>query len=258
MDVAGVSFLDAIESFFPSPARQTIGSSLIRNWGFDLKIMHSDKLERNNSSYQLKELMDIKTTRAGDLRFIKSFWTAFEPGSFELERYLIRSMLEGQAMESTGSPSLTGRDTEYGRIDSRIQMYVSQGFLERVEDSDDHDIISAASIKTTPAPITAMLGRASILLRIATGMVEKNFQVAMVKPIEDLEFWWSEYGIERGFWSPHFPLDTMAELWGDILQALDEAEKIKEEDRYTWLSTVPHGIPRVCEAERIALWTWCR
>jgi hypothetical protein len=257
IDVAGVTVLDALKEFFPSPSSKLLGAQLIRAWGFDLNRMYLDRDERNNSSYQAKELVNLSTTATDDVNFIEQFWSAFEPATFEIEKHLLRLLLETQAREITGSTSLAGRAAEYARLDPRITAMVSYAFLERAATPNDLPLVAAAGNTALPAPVTAMIARAALLLRIACGLVQANFKAALVDPLVDLDFWWPAFGSERGFWPPGSPLDSPEELWDDVLSALDEARSALTANRFSWLSSLPLGLPRLCEAERIGLWALC-
>lgn len=257
IDVAGVCLLDIIKHFFSSPSQQRLGASIVRSWGFDLSKMQRDKFERESSSYRPNELINIATTSLEDIDFIEAFWSAFEPEKYELERFLLRSVLEQQVREITNKRNLKGRRVEYARIDSRIQPYVKVEFLERLDEPDNHPLQRLAASTAQPAPATAMISRAALLLKLATALVNANFKAASVDAAQDLEFWWTDFGARRGFWSAQAPVQPLSELWLDISDALQEARRLAPSDRFGWLSGLPLGLPRLCETDRIPLWSLC-
>lgn len=257
LDIAGVTLFDAFTTFFSSPSSSLLASNVIKSWGFDLSNAHADSRHRNNSSYQPNELVSFATTAAEDVDFIGHFWRAFTPGSHNIERFLLRNMLETQAIGVLGRGSLAGRGVEYDRLDPRIHAVVSKAFLERSEEPDDHPILVAAADQSNPAQPRSMIARAALLLRLSTALVEARFGAASVRPREDLEFWWLRYGAERGFWNLATPPDDLSDLWTDVADALGEAQRIGSGERFA-LNDAPLGLPRLCEAERIALWSICR
>lgn len=254
LDVNGVSLLDALKAFFPSPSSAMLGSELIREWGFDLSQSHVERESRNDSSYQPNELVSVRTAAPDDILFLRQFWQAFEPDTYRLERFLLRKMLESQA--TLLNVNLLGRGTEFQRLDARVHDVLSIDFIERRSEPDDHAILALA--RNPVAGAHEMIARGALLLRIATGLVESNFKAALVDPTADLEFWWALYGVERGFWATSSPPDEMALLWADIAEALQDAEAAPAAERFDWLARSPLGLPRTCEAERIGLWSLCR
>ena len=103
-----------------------------------------------------------------------------------------------------------------------------------------------------------MISRAALLLRVATGACENLLSGRADR--EDLRFWWSDLGLERGFWRSETEPDELTDLWTDVASAL--------EDVATWESGVASGAPSqqawksgcaapLCvlgECERIGLW----
>ncbi|MFN3582493.1 hypothetical protein [Phenylobacterium sp.] len=257
MDISGVTLKDIFQEYFPSPAKQMLGSELISLWGFDLSVAANDHVDRNTSSYLPNELLNISTNPADDLKFIRDLWRSFQPTAFDLEKHLLRMLLEKQVGQ-IGRRTLAGRQKEYERIDPRFRRAVTREFIERREEADDHPILRTAASRTEPSSVQELTARACLLLRLALALNLSCLSKVSVSPRDDLEFWWTEYGSSRGFWRPGEEPEDLSELWADVDLALSDAENAAATNRLDWLAAEPSGLPRLCETERICLWALCR
>jgi len=256
VNIVGVPLLDSLAAYFPSPAKKLLGSQLIKLWGLDLKDASQDHLSRNASSYSPNLLTSIETTPNVDIGLFNDIWQGFEPSTFQIEKHLFRVLLETQAAAGPDAP-LAGRDKEYQRLDPRVQRVVSQAFIERTESPGLHPLLERAGKASAPIAADEMIARACMLLRIAFALTKSNLLEAQVAPISDWAFWWSKYGAERGFWSTDDTPSELVLLWEDIALALEDAADLSPSERFEWLTAVPSGLPRLCETERICLWSLC-
>ena len=103
-----------------------------------------------------------------------------------------------------------------------------------------------------------MLARGGLLLALAGWMSEQNLKDAMVQPFAHLQSWWSTYGSERGIWAPGSEPLSMADLWIDISDALDDLAADPHPTRHGLVNNAGGAAWRLCEAERIGLWNLCR
>lgn len=251
IQLAGTSLLDPFREFFPAQV-STAAGQLMTKWGFDLQQGSIDRDERNWSSYQPTALGPIVTTPAEDAAFLKMFWNACRPHGVELERHLLRILLETEAR------SLDSQISEYRHSYERLQDstkgIVSFDFLTRVNDPIDHEFLIQLATRALPAPPYAMMCRAGLLLRLATGMAEENLRAAGVQPVHHFNDWWQEFGASHGLWRPGFPPVTSADLWDDIDLALEESATAPTGHRHEWVTTLAGNAMRMCETERVALW----
>ena len=107
---------------------------------------------------------------------------------------------------------------------------------------------------------SAILARAVLLLRIATGSTLNLIRSAGVSG-EQLEFWWSQLGINRGLWDGAKSRADLLDLWEDIA--------VLFQDVLTFRRSTPSGqqtfqlfgdkIPQVVSGlggcERVAIWS---
>lgn len=248
---AGASLLDPFRAFFPAQALTAAGELMIE-WGFDLQQGTTDRDERNWSSYQTTALAPLLTTPEEDAAFLKMFWNACRPNGIELERHLLRILLEREArchrMELYDYPN------SYARLEESTKAVIPFDFLTRVNEPVDHDFLVHLANRSVPAPPYAMMCRAGFLLKLATGMAEENLRAAGVQPVNHFQNWWQEFGANHGLWPPGLPPASTADLWDDIDVALEESAAAPTGHRHQWVSTLAGNAMRMCETERVALW----
>ncbi|MFC3179462.1 hypothetical protein [Cypionkella sinensis] len=248
---AGTSLLEPFREFFPAQTL-TLGSELMLKWGFDLRQGAEDRDERNWSSYQPTALLPLQTSPAEDSEFLRMFWNVCRPHGVELERHLFRSLLEEEAL----SHNLQMADFEhiYGNLHQGAKNTVSFEFLTRVDDSVDHVFMLHLANVEVPAPPYAMMCRAGLLLKLATGMAEENLRAAGVQPVQHFNNWWKDFGGHHGLWRPDLPPETTADLWDDVDLALEESAAAPKAHRHEWIQSLGASAMRMCETERAALW----
>lgn len=251
IQLTGASLLDPFREFFPAPASTTAGELMIE-WGFDLQQGAVDRDQRNWSSYQPTALGPILTTPAQDSAFLKMFWNACRPNGIELERHLLRILLEREARSHR--LELYEYSHSHARLQESAKAAVSFDFLKRVTEPTDHEFLSQLANRSLPAPPYAMMCRAGLLLKLATGMAEENLRAAGVQPVNQFNNWWQEFGVDHGLWPPGLPPATTADLWDDIDLALEESAGAPTDHRHGWISKLAGNATRMCETERVALW----
>lgn len=251
IQLAGASLLEPFREFFPTQILTAAGQ-LMFNWGFDLHQGTADRDQRNWSSYQPTALGPILTSPEQDAEFLRMFWSACRPNGVELERHLLRIVLETEAR----SHNLEVSDYEhsYARLQDSAKVVVPFDFLTRVNEPVDHDFIIHLANNSMPAPPYAMMCRAGLLLRLATGMAEENLRAAGVSPDQHFNNWWQEFGVNHGLWRPGRPPENTADLWDDIDLALEESTAAPTGHRHEWISALGGNAMRICETERAALW----
>jgi hypothetical protein len=254
--VNGVPLYDALKDFFPGASVVQLGGQLIWEWGFDLQRGAADRNERNASSYHLNALSPLGNRVSDDIDFVDGLWRCFEPSNWVFEKHLLRKLLELEHSVVGGDP-ISVRRREYQRLDARLSAVVSHNFLSRTEDGNDHSVFRFASDESAPAPAYSMISRAAVLLKLSMSVVEANLEDASVSALDDLAFWWSPFGVERGFWRPGAEPQTMEDLWQDVQIALEDSAAAVNPYRHSWIEALTASSSRLCEAERIALWTLC-
>jgi hypothetical protein len=251
VQLAGASFLEPFREFFPAQSL-TAARELMQNLGFDLRQGAEDRVQRNWSSYQPTALGPIVTSPAEDAAFLRMFWNACRPNGIELERHLLRRVLETQVR--THGLELSDYEHSYARLQDGTKTVISFDFLTRVDESVDHDFLLHVANSALPAPPYAMMCRAGLLLKLATGMAEENLRAAGVQPSLQFNNWWQEFGAQHGLWQPGQPPESTADLWDDIGLALEDGALAPTGHRHEWISGLGGNAMRMCETERAALW----
>jgi hypothetical protein len=115
-----------------------------------------------------------------------------------------------------------------------------------------------AANQAKPALPESVLSRALLLLRLATSMNNNNFGQAGLQTLDDLEFWWPQYGSERGFYDSDVPPDDLSDLWSDVEIALDDLKNVTSATSFDLARLAIPSFGRVCEADRAVLWALIR
>jgi len=254
--INNVAQMDSLQVYFPSPSVQSLGGRLIGEWGFDLQQGAIDRAERNHSSYQPNELTPLYTHPDNDLDFVRGIWSCFQPRGWDLERHLLRRLLELELANLEDEP-LGTRTESYVNLDPRVLSVVSADFLARRVEPDDHHLLTWAHDCQSPAPVYAMISRAAVLLRLSTAIVQSNFESAALAPFVDLQVWWRRFGVNRGFWTPPAVPEDMQDLWLEVEDALLGADAARAPHRHEWIRRMTSSPMRMAEAERVLLWTIC-
>jgi hypothetical protein len=251
--LAGRSILEPFREFFPGAASAAAGY-LMGEWGFDLEQGAGDRDERNWSSYQVTALGPLKTSHADDSSFVEMFWRSLRPGAVDLERHLLRILLEAEVRSLRGVQVFERRH-QYDRLDGELQRILPFNFLARIDDPVDHPFLLHAANRAVPAHPYAMICRAALLLKLAAGMAEANLISVGVAPTTHFFDWWEQFGVDHGLWSPPYSPLNGSELWDDVDLALSDIADIPPvADRRQWTQALGVNAFRICEAERVGLW----
>lgn len=268
--VGRVSFGDAITAMFPGSSSYPLSNALIKVWGLDLRKLSSEHSARNKSSYQPHALHPMRNSAVEVLDFLQDFWDVLEPHPgdpfLNLDRYLLRRLIEQQD-EAVFGNTLGRRarfKSKHGNLDPALQALFPTDFLTRDSGSTDPTLLRLADTMTSGTTPRAfeMVARASLLLRLAIALVQQAFTDAGISPGSDLGYWWQPYGEDRGFWGSTGTSASIYDLWNDISLALDDAENVRlgaspSFSRESWSGAQPNGLPRIFEAERVAIWSLC-
>lgn len=253
MAIGTSSLLDPLAQFFPGSKFTGTCGYVMESWGFDLKQGASDRDERNWSSYQLTSLQPIPTDPQEITDFLKMFWSLLRPDNFELERHLMRILLEAE-MRAVGEVDLQGRMAAYQYLSAEVQSTVSEDFLLRVTEPYDHEFIVHVADNTTPARPYSMLCRAALLLKLATKLVAERLSTSGIVPSIHFEAWWRQFGLENGLWSPTATPENVVDLWADIELALEDLARAPTDNRFDWTTVAGSAVTRLGELDRAGIW----
>ena len=91
--------------------------------------------------------------------------------------------------------------------------------------SGAHDIFTWAQDGSAPPKVNAVLSRAMLLLRIASGVCALKLDQAHVTK-DDLRFWWDSLGQACGYWAPGNEPDTFTDLWTDVSSTIGDIDVV--------------------------------
>lgn len=246
-------------------------------WGMDLSLATKDRDARNESSYRPDGVPTTWELKAKDgLEFVRDMWSVLEPSatsSFEqIDRHILRLAMEryyrGQSgkVASNADPAFAALvETTVSAQNLPIATHSRlKSFLLRQSMANDPLIFqySAAPVGVPQTDAFAVMSRAVLLLRVATGSAHALLNRAGFDATT-LSFWWQKLGEARGLWKPGAPPASLSDLWADIEDGLQEIEEISADNPATFdtINGVAFGIfgrlNVLASHERVGLWGLC-
>lgn len=246
-------------------------------WGMDLGLATKDRDARNESSYRPDGVPTMWRTNARDcLEFVRDMWSTLEPSttsSFEqIDRHILRLAVErlykGQTSKSANAADPAFVTLVEGVVSAQSLASATEirlkKFLLRQSAPTDPLIFTYSS--TPPGnPQTdafAIMSRAVLLLRVATGSAHDLFQQAGISTAT-LSFWWQALGEARGLWTPGSTPTDLSDLWADIEDSLREVEDFADEvpqalESVSGIANCISGKLNILAShERVGLWGLC-
>ena len=270
--ILGSTAPEIIQFAYPGRNPTTISSGWICEWLFDLETSGADKGFRNRCSYDPHIATPHRAHLSESIELVLALWNVLEPSpnaAFqELDKQLLRSALKKEAVASlklhSGGmhPNNADLKTElraaYARILASSPTFsaVSEDYICDVL-ADDHPILFHArddsSTPDTPRPV---LARATLLLRVATGMT-KNLLSDARKNLH-IDFWLNELAIRQGIVGSIVKIpEDRADLYWDCLIAAEDIEKQFHSGATSLAELSEHRQFKpmlVAQAERIIQW----
>lgn len=239
--------LDEWKDAAPQPATiDAVIASLVRGWGLDLGTFAGDRNLRNRLSYDPTRLRvsPLGHSPASISQCLQDAWLVLEPGvanAFEtFDGHLIREIL-GQHFVSRnhrrGLDSTAFRkevDTILGDLFGEANPGIAESFCEPTKPK--LAFLSQASSDPTDDRVLlhnrliGMIGRALVLLRMATGATEdlcaaSQVDAALVEP------WAVDMLVNRGVALPEGSPRVFTDLWDEVLMQLEDLGDLHAEDQ---------------------------
>lgn len=238
MTILGVSTPEIVQYAYPGRQTTATSSNWVSNWVYDLKTSSADKGFRNRCSYNPHFVTPHNADVGEYVSLVTAFWEMLEPSPgatfMELDKQILRDVLRKEARDSlvlngkSESPEELKNELNeaYKKIvDSAptlqsipVQFIVNSGTLEHPllhyarDDTDSPD---------TPRPI---LARATLLLRIATGMTQNLLRDA--GQISKLGFWLDSLAEQQGIVSTREDLPPdRSDLYVDCILAAEDLQR---------------------------------
>ncbi|TPJ50510.1 MULTISPECIES: hypothetical protein [unclassified Mesorhizobium] len=205
-------------------------------WGMDLLVLSRDRDARNRSSYQPEGISGSwRIGSAETASVVSDLWSTLEPATnsaFDtIDRHILRLTLESIHKSQTGRAASASSAT-YAKLVAKAVGYqgfsdvVAQewtSFLRRQMQPNDAPIfiLSRLSNDQDKKSSYAVVSRAALLLRMASGSTSQLFQSAGFDKAS-IDFWYKELGPARGLWNDGSEPENSIDMWSDIRQSLDD------------------------------------
>lgn len=271
--ILGESIPDIVQYAYPGRVRTATSSSWINEWLFDLQSSSEDKSFRNRCSYNPHMATPHLANIADCVEWISSLWQILlpSPGAtfMELDKHVVRSVLRREARQSL---SLNGNNG--GVISNDLVEMELRAAYERILASaptfssipidfiadmreDEHPLLLHArdgiASPLTPRPV---LARATLLLRIATGITQNLLVDA--NQLDQLGFWLDGLAMRQGIVNENseIPQDR-SDFYMDCAIASEDFEKIYSSGNTTRASLMANSRTKIhllSQAERVIQW----
>jgi hypothetical protein len=220
--VRGHDFFELTEFFHPgatSVKSVEIVKTWLKEWCLDIRLYRSDREGRNEVSYRPQRISGFnKTLDFGKIiSDLSSFWTTLSPSQRDpfslLDIYLLRklfSTLHSQLAPTRPYEELV--ENSFNQIGLHDQLLVNL-LTFQAPFADETLIIREAKGKQSTS--LSMIARASLLLRIAVGLVSQIYKSGNITKGE-LNFVWDHYGVDCGFWKAGGIPEDFETLWTDV------------------------------------------
>lgn len=277
-EVFGYSLADLVTYAFPGQTAAQTASRWITDWTFDIGTGLEDKQFRNRCSYGPHYLTPHSAQIQHVVDFMDGFWKSFQPTPgacfLDLDKYLLRRAMIAQATEKIQrlqgnnlkpSPAQVAAelDAAYDRMCAVAPTLVniSRAFFVHTNPQDPPLINAARNKNPSPQDPQPVLARATLLLRMATGVTRKLLMDSGYKKGTELDFWFSKLAVEHGFVEAFQDIeDDRSSLYDDCAVAMNDMFTAYREAKIpvgrAALFNDPRARPHtVCEVNRIAHWS---
>lgn len=244
-------------------------------WGMDISLPLKDRRARNESSYRPDGIGRTWTLNADEtLQAAKEVWRSLEPtprSPFEqIDWHILRIATEKLFYATTGSSHRSAKKAYGAYVEGLISArgfdaataQLSRDFILRRHSAKDLEILALSRLQ--PSHPTkghlAVLARAALLLRVASGSVRTLLGNANLKP-EAIAFWLTGIGGCRGLWDVAKDGTDYMDLWADVQAALEDIAAFEdmiavgERTFFKFGSQIASPILGLGACERIALWS---
>ncbi|MDP1527878.1 hypothetical protein [Rhodoferax sp.] len=238
--ILGSTLPEIVQYAYPGKAPTTTSSNWICEWLFDLETGADDKGFRNRCSYNPHIATPHRAQLIEGIELVSALWEVLEPSPkaafLELDKQILRLALKKEGRDSltlrTGGvpPDDAALEAELLAAHARILASaptfdaISAGYISDTRSPDHPILFHARNDSSTPETPRPVLARATLLLRIATGM-SQNLLVDAAQDA-NINFWLDELAVRQGVVADRSQLPTdRAELYLDCAVAVEDIER---------------------------------
>lgn len=258
-----------------SSTKEAILKKFLFSLGFDLKLFKEDRNARNEVSYRPNTIRGSKLIDYQQiLNEIKKCIQICEPtigsGLGRIDELLLKRLIyisfketnpnrrsAKQACKQFASKT-KNMLRDVGLTDNRIDWW--QNYLTNIDLTDEvFKYIDLYQDSKSDNYIFGMLFRALFLLRICSLFCQDYIHDNINITKDNLEFWWSNIGINAGLWKSSSEVTLFKDLWEDIRILLDDIDEILLNQNpfnpYSFQENNKIPINKLSSFERISLWS---
>lgn len=220
---AGVSLSAWLAACGAHARTQAIAKSWFTTWGLDLTQIDTDHDARNLASYRPSEFRRPSPIEIRNLgTFLRDLWTLFEPAPnmkfLNLEAHLLRLALRRPGITQPTAQQIQGLGLAQDEAERWAGVLAAN---QRPIPFDEAPQVSA--IESDRCPIR-VISRAALLLYISTRAAGLHLADAGYTR-DDLDFWWRQFGVDRGLWDETAVPDDPRDAWADIRDRLADIDR---------------------------------
>ena len=209
--------------------KSSVAQEWLTAWSIDLRYFERDREFRNHMSYRPSRISPNDYREIDNSEDITKpifhTWDALEPSS-DFGGAAIDRVLLQRALTKAHNDYLSSKET-WSDFILRLEGIASSVLQNQLADPkmNEHYVFSWAGDRSRIPPIQAVLARATLLLRIASGVCGRRLTKAGVTQ-QEMKFWWSRFGEDGGLWSNIATLDSFAELlWPEVVSDIEDCER---------------------------------
>lgn len=255
-----------------SASLAALASQWFLQWGMDLLTLGDDQKARNNASYQPGHIGGSYSSNPSKaLSFVRDLWSTLQPkgaSTFEvIDRTILRLSIESIFTGKTGLHPQADKSQFENFIDPVISQFgfnppveaLWRSYLLRDTNGVDPSIFHYSQFRPDAWRDSelAVISRACLLLRIASGATARLFERANVTK-SLLSFWRERVGLRHGIWETGGEPEDLPDLWDEIGLMIEDADPALLPGGFTTYGLskdLAYAINRLGSCERVLLWT---
>lgn len=272
MTILGVSTPEIVQYAYPGRQTTATSANWVSNWIYDLQTSSSDKGFRNRCSYNPHFVTPHNADVGEYVSLVTAFWEMLEPSPgatfMELDKQIVRDILRKEARDSL---SLNGKQLSSDELKNELNeaykkiidsaptfQSIPIQFITNPETSEHPLLHYARDNAVSPDTPRPVLARATLLLRIATGMTQNLLRDA--GQISKLGFWLDGLAEQQGIVSSRAELPSdRSDLYFDCILAAEDLQRahaagsVSRASLFENTTIKPHLLS---QTERIVQWSF--
>lgn len=229
-----------------------LSHEIYKNIGIDLKYIAHDREMRNSVSYSPIDTFMRTCSIESNVEFILKLWDLLEPNFKKTDFSILKKSI-----------SLIGCEDPSYAIDTLIENNSLKEAIKEYLSEQENMVFEKSSIVhenlndalNDPENHLQMLGRAFLLLRVATGSVKLLLKDANIE-FSDISFWSEKILDEYGLVKNKNELDSYSDMWMDVEEGAIQqiSDNDTNTDFFTLKQELSYPFLLLSETQRPLLW----